>query len=226
MLFRVTACVKNAKTSLRLREIPCALRFKSERCAASNPVAEIQDLVVRWAYSGYENLAMFWQYLICGQLWSWFFHILHEGGSHWSFSYSHIISLQSVFQCSFNFRIGYFIAKTKPIVSCGMSSGIPWERNFWNYMKQGLDLRADQKKVPNNNHENLVCFLSKCTLAGLLCSRMLNCCRWSPPPAAATSGATANANAPARPRRHRAGLVPAAKRGPPASSAVATPPPQ
>ena len=42
------------------------------------------------------------------------------------------------------------------------------------YKKQGLDLRADQKKVPNNNHENLVRFLSKCTLAGLLCSRMLN----------------------------------------------------
>ena len=82
------------------------------------------------------------------------------------------------------------------------------------YKKQGLDLRADLKKVPNNNHENLVHFLSNCTLAGLLCSRMLNCCRWSPrPPAAATSAATATATAPARPRRHRAGLsslVPAA----------------
>ena len=76
------------------------------------------------------------------------------------------------------------------------------------YKKQGLDLRADLKKVPNNNHENLVHFLSNCTLAGLLCSRMLNCCRWSPPPAAATSAATANANAPARQRRHRAGLSP------------------
>ena len=76
------------------------------------------------------------------------------------------------------------------------------------YKKQGLDLRADLKKVPNNNHENLVHFLSNCTLAGLLCSRMLNCCRWSPPPAAATSAATANANAPARQGRHRAGLSP------------------
>ena len=45
------------------------------------------------------------------------------------------------------------------------------------YKKQGLDLRADLKKVPNNNHEYLVHFLSNCTLAGLLCSRMLNCCR-------------------------------------------------
>ena len=76
------------------------------------------------------------------------------------------------------------------------------------YKKQGLGLRADLKKVPNNNHENLVHFLSNCTLAGLLCSRMLNCCRWSPPPAAATSAATANANAPARQGRHRAGLSP------------------
>ena len=41
------------------------------------------------------------------------------------------------------------------------------------YKKQGLDLRADLKKVPNNNHENLVHFHSNCTLAGLLCSRML-----------------------------------------------------
>jgi len=62
--------------------------------------------------------------------------------------------------------------------------------------------------VPNNNHKNLERFLSNCTLAGLLCSRMLNCCRWSPPTAAATSAATADASAPARPRRHRAGLSP------------------
>ena len=76
------------------------------------------------------------------------------------------------------------------------------------YKKQGLDLRADQKKVPNNNHKNLVRFISNCTLAGLLCSRMLNCCRWSLQTAAATSASTANASAPARPRRPRAGLSP------------------
>jgi hypothetical protein len=54
-------------------------------------------------------------------------------------------------------------------------------------------------------------------LKNMLCSRMLNCCRWSPPPAAAASAATATAtaNPPARPRRRRAGrlspLVPAAR---------------
>ena len=134
-----------------------------------------------------------------------------------------ILSHYSLF---FNAVSIFGLAIFQPIVSCGMSGGFRGNAIFEFYKKQGLDLRADLKKVPNNNHEHVVHFLSNCTLAGLLCSRMLNCCRWSPPPAAATSGATANANAPARPRRQSAGLVPAATRGPPASSAVATPPPQ
>ena len=75
------------------------------------------------------------------------------------------------------------------------------------YKKQGLDLRADLKKVPNNKHEKLVHFLSNCTLACLLCSRMLNCCHWSPPPAAATSAASARHR-----QRQRPGATAAASR--------------
>jgi hypothetical protein len=59
-------------------------------------------------------------------------------------------------------------------------------------------------------------------LKNMLCSRMLNSCRWSSPPAAATSAATATAN----PRRDRCGVRVAlgCRRWsqPCASSAVAT----
>ena len=162
----------------------------------------------------YDDLLL--QYLICSQLWSWFFQILHEGGTHWSFSYSHIISLQSVFQCSFNFLIGYFIA-----------TSIMWNVQWDSVGTQFLNSTRSKVWTSVMIWKRCLITIMKIQFIFSAIARWQVCCAlgcWTvaagprrpplqpaPPPPPPT---------PRRPRRRRAGL------SPPASSAVATPPPQ